>query len=92
MSLGKSPHDLSGSLGLLGQVEHPTVVEAIERIVTTAREAGLYVGMGMGASAEFAINSAKIGVHWLQVGNDFEYMNLFADRLYAKMRESLAGE
>jgi 2-keto-3-deoxy-L-rhamnonate aldolase RhmA len=56
------PHDLSGSLGMLGQVEHPTVVEAIGRIVTAARDAGLYVGMGMGASAEFAINSAKIGV------------------------------
>ncbi|MDA1052891.1 MAG: aldolase/citrate lyase family protein [Planctomycetota bacterium] len=85
------PHDLSGSLGMLGQVEHPTVVEAIERIVRTARDAGLYVGMGMGASAEFAIKNAKIGVHWLQVGNDFEYMNLFADKLYAELLERTSG-
>jgi hypothetical protein len=47
--------------------------------------------MGMGASAEFAINSAKLGVQWLQVGNDFEYLNLFADKLYAEIRERLAG-
>ena len=85
-SIVVGPHDLSGSLGMLGQVEHPMVVDAINHVVTTAREAGLYVGMGMGASAEFAIKSANVGVQWLQVGNDFEYMNVFADRLYAEIR------
>lgn len=82
------PHDLSGSLGMLGQVDHPTVVDAINRIVTTAREAGLYVGMGMGASAEFARKAADTGVHWVQVGNDFEYMNLFAGSLYDQIRST----
>jgi 2-dehydro-3-deoxyglucarate aldolase/4-hydroxy-2-oxoheptanedioate aldolase len=85
-SIVVGPHDLSGSLGILGQVDHPTVVEAIDRIVKTARQAGIYVGMGMGASADFAIKNAEIGVQWLQVGNDFEYMNGFADRLYTEIR------
>lgn len=91
-SIVVGPHDLSGSLGMLGQVEHPTVVEAIERVVTTARQAGLYVGMGMGASAEFAIKNAAIGVQWLQVGNDFEYMNVFAEELYSEIRKAQSPE
>lgn len=91
-SIVVGPHDLSGALGMLGQVEHLTVVDAINRIVTTAREAGLYAGMGMGASVDFAIKNAKLGVQWLQVGNDFEYMNVFAENLYKEIREQTSEQ
>lgn len=86
-SLVVGPYDLSGSLGMLGQLDHPTVVAAMRRAVSTGREAGLYIGMGMGVAPDFATQAAKMGVQWLQVGNDFEYLNLFADQLFSEIRE-----
>lgn len=91
-SLVVGPYDISGSLGVLGQVEHPIVTDAITRVVATGRKAGLYIGMGMGASADFALKAAKTGVQWVQVGNDFEYMNLFADNLYRIIRRNLLAK
>lgn len=40
------PLDLSAGLGVIGQTGHPTVTEAIERIVRAGREAGVPVGLG----------------------------------------------
>lgn len=52
------PYDLSGSLGLLGQVSHPRVQEAIDRVIVACRSAqmplGLYVGDAAGARAGIA--------------------------------------
>ncbi len=89
-SLVIGPFDLSGSLGILGQLDHPKLTDAVRRIISVGREAGLYMGMGMGASEDFAIRAAKMGLHWMQVGNDFEYMNAFADRLYEGVRRRLS--
>ncbi len=81
------PNDLSGSLGYMGQVDHPDVLAAIERISTTAHAAGLSVGIGMGADAAQAQRAFELGVDWVQCGNDFEYMIRFADQL----KEQLLG-
>lgn len=49
------PYDLSGSLGLLGQVGHPDVQAAIDRVIAACRSArmpmGLYVGDAAAARA-----------------------------------------
>jgi 2-keto-3-deoxy-L-rhamnonate aldolase RhmA len=86
-SLVVGPYDLSGSMGMLGEVHHPRVLEAIRRVADKARAAGLYVGMGMGADAEHALVAARLGVQWAQCGNDFEFMIRGVDRLYAAVRE-----
>ena len=39
------PYDLSGSLGLPGELSHPKVVEAKKRILGTAREKGIAAGI-----------------------------------------------
>jgi 4-hydroxy-2-oxoheptanedioate aldolase len=39
------PYDLSQSLGVPGQVSHPTVIEAIKKIAETARKAGVVIGV-----------------------------------------------
>jgi len=39
------PADLSASMGLLGQQEHPQVVEAVLSTITTCRRAGKFVGV-----------------------------------------------
>lgn len=89
-SLVIGPYDLSGSMGMLGQVTHPTVTQAIKRVVSSAREAGLYVGMGMGTTPDFALQAAEMGVQWVQVGSDFDYMNLHAEQLYSEIRARMS--
>lgn len=46
------PYDLSASLGHLGEVNHPEVTAAIDKVFTACREAGKAAGVfGMGAQA-----------------------------------------
>ena len=81
------PNDLSGTMGMLGNVTHPDVLDAIRTIATKARENGLYVGSGMGGDPEFANILKGLGVQWLQVGGDFEYMMKYAQQLYDQIRD-----
>ena len=46
------PYDLSASLGRMGEIEHPSVVEAIAQVTRTCRAAGVPLGIfGVTASA-----------------------------------------
>ena len=83
------PWDLSASLGLLGQVEHPTVVGAMEKIIKSARAAGLSVGSGMPVDAEFASLQVSRGVQLLQVGGDIVYAIQSADQIVAAIHAKL---
>ena len=90
-SLVIGPWDLSGALGLLGQVEHPDVVAAIDMIVAKARATGLVIGAGMGTDAEFAYRMAKRGIQWLQVGGDSSYLIKAFDEIVGSI-QSLLGQ
>jgi 4-hydroxy-2-oxoheptanedioate aldolase len=85
------PMDLSASLGMLGECEHPKVVAAIERIIAAARNAGIFVGAGMGVQADYAVLMGKRGCHWVQVGGDHGYLVWAADRLVADIRAGAKG-
>lgn len=86
------PQDLSGSMGLPAQPRHPDVQEAIRLVAEKAHDAGLTVGIGMGADVGHACEAVDLGINWIQCGNDFSYMNCFADRLFTDIRERLSGE
>jgi len=88
-SLMLGPWDLSGALGVLGEVEHPHVVHAVETVIAKARAAGLSVGSGMGASVDYACTMARRGVQWIQMGGDYEYMIQFAAQMTASVKERL---
>lgn len=62
------PSDLSATLGVPGQLSHPKVFEAAQRILTAARRNGKVVAVGSGP-AEFDFY-AKLGVDLLFCGND----------------------
>jgi 2-keto-3-deoxy-L-rhamnonate aldolase RhmA len=85
------PWDLSGALGVLGEVEHPRVVAAMEEIVARAREKGVHVGAGMGVDPEHACTLARRGVQWLQVGGDCGHLVRGAEAVAAAVRDRLAG-
>jgi 4-hydroxy-2-oxoheptanedioate aldolase len=88
-SIVLGPMDLSASYGLLGQVEHPTVIAAIEHVIARARAAGCLVGSGMGADSANAVRMARRGVQWVQVGGDCGYLVAQMDQLNREVREGL---
>ncbi len=89
-SLAIGPYDLSGEMGIMGEVRHPRVTGAIERIARVAREAGRYVGIGMGGDVDYATTAAELGVQWIQCGSDSEYSRRFAENLFARVRERVS--
>jgi len=88
-SLVIGPWDLSASLGFMGQVEHPKVVEAINTVIQKTLTAGLFIGAGMGPDPEYAYTMAKRGIQWLQVGNDFNYLVKIADQVVGTVKRKL---
>lgn len=85
-SIALGPYDLSISLGHAGDMQHPTVAATLDRIVAVARQAGKYVGSGMGAYASDALTAAARGVQWLQCGDDYGYMVAHIDQLFHDIR------
>ena len=73
-SLVIGPVDLSGSMGVLGQLDHGDVIAAMERIIDVGHDAGLSIGMGMGSQYDFGQRWSRRGVDWIQVDCDYNYM------------------
>lgn len=88
-SIAIGPFDLSASMGMLGQVNHPKVVEAIETAIAAAKNAGLYVGYGDEAKAENAVRSAKLGADWVQCGSDYAYLLQSATTIFDSVRKQM---
>lgn len=72
-SLVVGPTDLSASLGLLSQFDHPTVRAAIARIVSAARANDLPVGVGVGDAAT-AASMIEQGIQWVQLSGTDAYL------------------
>lgn len=81
------PYDLSQSLGLPGQVEHPTVTTAIEGVVATARAHGKAVGMYVDSVA-MARRFVDLGVRFIGMANDADILH----RSFTEMRQGLRAE
>jgi 2-dehydro-3-deoxyglucarate aldolase len=62
------PSDLSADYGVLGQVSHPEVVQAIERVVATGKAAGKAVGILTGEKD--ARRYLDMGMTMVAVGGD----------------------
>ena len=85
-SLVIGPVDLSGSMGVLGQLTHIDVTSAMEHIIDVGHEAGLSIGMGMGSDYAFGQYWSKRGVDWIQVDCDYSYMIRGIDRVISEIR------
>jgi 4-hydroxy-2-oxoheptanedioate aldolase len=62
------PADLSHALGEPGDLEHPVVAEAIERVVEAARGAGKFAG-AVGSPQAFS-RLVQMGYQWINLGAD----------------------
>lgn len=63
------PYDLSASLGVPGEIEHPIVQDAINKIMTACKEANVSMGF-FGVSAEAVLPYKEKGFTLLTVGVD----------------------
>ena len=68
------PYDLSGAIHKLGDVQNPMVEDAIKKIILTAKKYNKFVGIGMPINIEYAQKMIALGVDWVQIGNDHEYL------------------
>ena len=83
------PGDLSTSLGVTGQVRHPSVLTAMEKAITIAKAHGKLVAM-MGAAADAAEWSGK-GVDVLFCGSDISCLNSGAQSVFRAAMHSLSN-
>jgi 4-hydroxy-2-oxoheptanedioate aldolase len=54
------PYDLSTSLGVSGQLDHPLVVDGIEKVISKAKEHQIILGS--------YVNDFESGKQWLEAG------------------------
>lgn len=87
-SIAIGPFDLSGSMDLLGQLDHPRVVGAIREVTDKARRAGVYVGYGCEPRAENIQQAVGLGAQWIQCGSDWSYLLQTAQAIFAAVRNS----
>jgi 2-keto-3-deoxy-L-rhamnonate aldolase RhmA len=64
------PNDLSGSVGLLGQTQHPDVVRLCDRIAETALRRKVPFGVSMGDDPPVVQRWIDRGVDWIALGSD----------------------
>ena len=72
ISLGRN--DLSGSMNKLGQHSDPEVLEAIDTVLTKARQTDLFVGVSIGYNLEPVKDWWERGVQWFALGDDIGHM------------------
>ena len=71
------PNDLSGSMGMLGNVTAPEVVEAMDRVLEQAQAAGKPAGVATGYDAESFGTWLDKGARLIALNSDFS--NLFLE-------------
>jgi 4-hydroxy-2-oxoheptanedioate aldolase len=79
------PGDLSGSMGLLGQVKHTRVEEAIQKVLTAAKKAKVPVGIPT-ASADDANRRIQQGFQFLLVGYDTGFLTSGAKGILGQIK------
>ena len=79
------PSDLSGSMGLLGQVTHTRVEEAIQKVLAAAKKAKMPVGI-VTASADDANRRIQQGFQFILVGNDMGFLTSAAKGMLGQIK------
>ena len=82
-------NDLSGSMGLLGQLKHPRVLEAIDTVLAAGKAAGVPVGIAATANPEDSLAYVKAGFQFLGLPADYLFLSKAVDQLVGDVRAAL---
>jgi 2-keto-3-deoxy-L-rhamnonate aldolase RhmA len=80
------PNDLSGSMGLMGQPNHPDVLQAMETVVAKARSTNVWASVAVGGGPEVMRQWIQRGVKWMTVGGDLGFMSEAAQQTLSALR------
>ena len=83
--IGRS--DLSGSFGILGQIEDPQVIKAVETVAAKGRDAGVAVGMAGPFDPDTLPHWIEKGVQFFSLGGDTALLLQSSDDIIKKARE-----
>lgn len=77
------PYDLSASLGIPGQVDHPRLIDAVQKTMDIARKAGVAIG--------FFVDDVDSAVKWKKRG--IQYISFASDvgLLYSVFKENASA-
>jgi len=79
------PYDLSQSLGIPGELDHPRLIEAMKQVVEVAGRTDIVVGTFADSSAR-ALSWIKLGVRYVAVSTDAEIFLSASKRLVAEIK------
>ena len=68
------PYDLSGSVGFLGQIRNPKVLNLMDKYAELCREAKIPFGTSIGFNEQNIIDWVKRGVNWICIDTDISYL------------------
>ncbi|KMO87141.1 aldolase [Megasphaera cerevisiae DSM 20462] len=74
------PYDLSASLGIPGQVDHPKVIEQMEHIMEQAAKVGVAIG--------FFVDDVQKAVEWRNRGVQYVSFSSDVGELYVRFKEN----
>ncbi len=81
------PYDLSASLGIPGQVEHPLLIAEVEKTMAMARKAGVAIGFFVDDVAS-AVKWKKRGVQYISFASDVGLIHeVFSQKVKAFRQE-----
>ena len=80
------PYDLSGSLGRLGEVQHPEVVRAMDTVMQKVRNTGRVMGIGTDADPEQVDQLIDKGMNFVSWGADYFLLTQAIDQLTRRLR------
>lgn len=83
------PGDYSASLGLVGQITHPRVYQAMSRIAEAAKAAGKWWGT-VAVGREMHARARSLGGQFLCPGGDTKVMNFGLQALWQSIQEAPA--
>ena len=74
-SIVVGPCDLSGSLGRLGETDHPENITLIDKICTVCNDANMPLGASIGIADQDVYKTwIDRGICWIDCGNDISYL------------------
>lgn len=83
------PADLSASLGLFGQSDHPEVRAAVRRIVEAARDCGIAAGY-YASGPEEVLSCVDQGIQFVACGSELRLLGSAAESAYGMIRKGLS--
>jgi 2-keto-3-deoxy-L-rhamnonate aldolase RhmA len=78
------PADLSASYGHLGNMSHPEVQQAIDRVFKASEAAGVATGVHMGAGKTI-MDRVEKGYNFITVGSDLQFFRSGADEILRQL-------